>query len=124
MMRAHAGLLMAGCVLLLAGCVSPEEQRAMDQQKCAGYGFTPDTVAFANCMMSTSQQRDAQQAADQRAFQARMAADAQARAAAAAASAAAATSQPADPLPPRNAKCNSTSVTNGDTTTTHEECHW
>jgi hypothetical protein len=124
MRRALAGSLALGCALLLAGCVSPEEQRAMDQQKCAGYGFQPETVAFANCMMSTSQQRDAQQAADHRAFQDRMAQDAQIRAAAAAASAASSNNQTPDPSPPRNAKCTSTSVTNGDTTTTHEECHW
>jgi hypothetical protein len=85
MKHALSGVLALGCTLLLAGCVSPEEQRAMDQQKCAGYGFQPETVAFANCMMSTSQQRDAQQAADHRAFQDRMAQDAQIRAAAAAA---------------------------------------
>ncbi len=124
-MRARMIYLALGCALFLAGCVSPEEQRAMDQQKCLGFGFKPETVAFANCMMSTSQQRDAQQAADQRAFQDRMAQDAQIRAAAAAASAAASNNnQNADPSPPRNAKCTSTSVTNGDTTTTHEECHW
>ncbi len=122
MTRVRAGLLLAGCALALAGCVSPEEQRAMDRQTCLGYGFTPDTIPFANCMMSTTQQRDAQQAADRRAFQDRMAQDAQIRAATAAA--AAASSAPADTAPPRDATCKSTSVTEGNTTTTHEECHW
>ena len=52
--------------LLLAGCVSPDEQRAMDQQSCASYGFSPGTDAFANCMMTTAQKRQEQQAADRR----------------------------------------------------------
>jgi outer membrane murein-binding lipoprotein Lpp len=52
--------------MLLAGCVSPEEQRAMDQQTCAQYGFAPGTDAFANCMMTTGQKRQDQQAADRR----------------------------------------------------------
>jgi hypothetical protein len=47
----------------LACCVSPEEQHAMDQQTCAGYGFAPGTDAFAHCMMSTAQQREAINAA-------------------------------------------------------------
>jgi tRNA pseudouridine32 synthase/23S rRNA pseudouridine746 synthase/23S rRNA pseudouridine1911/1915/1917 synthase len=68
---------------LVAGCVSPEEQRAMDQRQCTGYGFTPGTDAFANCMMNTSQQRDAQAAADRRAAADREAADRRAKAAAA-----------------------------------------
>lgn len=69
----------AASVLLLAGCVSPEEQRAMDQQQCSGYGFAPGSDAFANCLMRTSQQRDAQTAADRRAAAAQTAADQRAR---------------------------------------------
>jgi hypothetical protein len=68
-------------LFLMAGCVSPEERRASDQQTCAGYGFTPGTDAFAHCMMTTAQQRDAQAAADRRAAEARDAADKQAQAA-------------------------------------------
>lgn len=49
-------LLVAG---ILFGCISPEEQRAQDQQTCAGYGFTPGTDAFAHCMMHTADKRDA-----------------------------------------------------------------
>jgi hypothetical protein len=63
------GILALGCValgLLLAGCVSPEKQRAMDQQTCAGYGFSPGTDSFANCMMTTAQKRQEQRAADRR----------------------------------------------------------
>ncbi|MBN9561869.1 MAG: hypothetical protein J0H14_14255 [Alphaproteobacteria bacterium] len=75
-----------GIGLLLAGCgPTPEEQRAMDQQRCGGYGFAQGSEAFANCMMSTAQQREAQQAADRRAQAARDAADKRARDAAQAA---------------------------------------
>ena len=68
----------------LIGCVSPEEQRAMDQRQCAGYGFTPGTDAFANCMISTSQQRDSQAAAHRWAGADREAADRRTKEAAAA----------------------------------------
>lgn len=40
--------------------MSPAEQRAADQQTCAGYGYRPGTNAFADCMMMTAQQRQAQ----------------------------------------------------------------
>jgi hypothetical protein len=53
-------------VVLLAGCVSPEEQASMDRQRCVGFGFAPGSDSFANCMMQTSQQRQAEQAASQR----------------------------------------------------------
>jgi hypothetical protein len=65
-MKRIAPLTCAMLGLLLAGCVSPEEQRAMDQQTCAGYGFAAGTDAFANCMMTTAQKRQEQQAADRR----------------------------------------------------------
>lgn len=57
-MRILAMIGLAG-LLLTSGCTTPEEQRAMDQQRCAGYGFQPGTDAFAQCMMQTSMQRDA-----------------------------------------------------------------
>lgn len=44
--------------LALAGCVSSEEQRSMDQDKCSSFGFEQGTTAFANCMMKQSAQRD------------------------------------------------------------------
>jgi hypothetical protein len=67
---------MLGTILLLAGCgPSPEEQHAMDQQKCDGFGFPPGSDAFANCMMKVTQQREADQAANQRAAAARAAAE-------------------------------------------------
>ena len=43
--------------LTLGGCISPEEQRAMDQDKCSSYGFRPGTDNFAKCMMSQDRQR-------------------------------------------------------------------
>jgi metal-dependent amidase/aminoacylase/carboxypeptidase family protein len=70
----------AGLLLLAACGPTAEEQRAMDQQTCAGYGFAPGSEAMANCMMKTSQQRQAQQSADQRAAADRAAADQRARA--------------------------------------------
>jgi hypothetical protein len=73
--------VLGAALSLMAGCVSPEEQRAADQQTCAGYGFTPGSDAFAHCMMTTAQQRDAQAAADRRAADARGATDKQAQAA-------------------------------------------
>jgi hypothetical protein len=52
--------------VLLAACVSPEQQRAADQQQCVGFGFAPGTDAFANCMLRISQQRQSEIAAQQR----------------------------------------------------------
>ncbi len=61
-------LLAAVAVGLLTGCgPTPAEQHALDQQKCAGFGFAPGSDAFAHCMMTVNQQREAQNAADRRA---------------------------------------------------------
>ncbi|MGH7156333.1 MAG: hypothetical protein ACREF3_20615, partial [Acetobacteraceae bacterium] len=69
-------LAIAGLVLVLAGCGSTaEEQQAIDQQRCSGFGFAPGSGAFAHCMMGISQQREAQDAADRRAAADRAAAD-------------------------------------------------
>lgn len=52
-----------GCLLLvlaplaLAGCVSADDQRAADQNKCASYGYEPGTDRFADCMMTQDNQR-------------------------------------------------------------------
>ena len=64
----HLGALIAcaGLGAMLVGCVSPEEQRAADQQQCVGFGFAPRTESFANCMLKVSQQRQAEAAAQQR----------------------------------------------------------
>lgn len=47
----------------LTACVSPAEQRAMDERRCAGFGFSAGSDGMANCLMQTSQQREAQEAA-------------------------------------------------------------
>lgn len=59
---------LAGLALLTACAPSSDDvanrqavQHTSDQQTCSGYGFTPGTDAFANCMMSTSQNRTAQE---------------------------------------------------------------
>ncbi|MFO1205864.1 MAG: hypothetical protein U1E63_09100 [Burkholderiales bacterium] len=43
--------------IVLAGCVSPAEQKAADTKQCQGYGFTPGSEAFANCMMTIANRR-------------------------------------------------------------------
>ncbi|MGE7413950.1 hypothetical protein [Methylobacterium tarhaniae] len=49
--------LAAGCALALSACVTPQEQRAMDQRQCYEFGFETATDGFAQCMMGLSQQR-------------------------------------------------------------------
>lgn len=36
--------------VLLSGCLTPEEQRAADEQRCRDYGFKKRNDAFAECM--------------------------------------------------------------------------
>jgi hypothetical protein len=40
--------------LALASCISPEELRREDEATCSGYGFHPDTDAFAACLQRES----------------------------------------------------------------------
>ena len=47
MFRTVCSLLMAS---LLACCVSSEEQRLRDEEKCRSYGFTKRNDAFAECL--------------------------------------------------------------------------
>lgn len=35
---------------LLSGCLTPEQQRAADEERCRSYGFTRRNDAFAECM--------------------------------------------------------------------------
>ncbi len=72
----HANAASLGRGACLPGGCGPtaEEQHALDSQKCAGFGNTPGTDAFAACMMTVSQEREAQEAADRRAAAARDAA--------------------------------------------------
>jgi len=51
-------VLLAMVPLAVAGCVSAEDQRAMDQEKCSSFGYRPGTDSFADCMMKQSVQRD------------------------------------------------------------------
>jgi hypothetical protein len=39
-------------LLLLSGCVSPEEQQRQFREKCAGYGYREGTDAMANCIQA------------------------------------------------------------------------
>jgi hypothetical protein len=50
--------MMTCLVVLLSGCVSPAEQASMDRAQCTGFGFTPGTDAFAQCMQNTTIHRD------------------------------------------------------------------
>ena len=60
-------------VLLLYGCVTPEEKAQLqlekqktlileDQNKCLGYGFTQGTDQFSNCMMQLDISRNEEKA--------------------------------------------------------------
>jgi hypothetical protein len=43
----------------LTSCVSQEELRREDEATCAGYGFHPNTDAFATCLQRESLARQA-----------------------------------------------------------------
>jgi hypothetical protein len=45
-------------VLVITGCLSTEELRKQDTQKCTGYGFRLGTPQFAQCMMKMERERD------------------------------------------------------------------
>jgi hypothetical protein len=65
MMKRMQYLLMCSGVMIatltLAGCVSPEQQRAInlqnDANKCADTGFKPGSEAMARCMNTAAQMR-------------------------------------------------------------------
>ena len=61
MPRGSVGFALAVCAttLALASCVSPEELRREDEATCVGYGFHPDTNAFATCLQRESLARRA-----------------------------------------------------------------
>ncbi|WEX07347.1 hypothetical protein [Chelativorans sp. AA-79] len=53
------------CLMLaagLAGCatITPEEQRALDEENCRSYGFRPGTDAFAECLQRIDLDRRAE----------------------------------------------------------------
>jgi hypothetical protein len=45
--------------VLLAGCMTPEQQRAADEERCRGYGFKKRNDAFAECMQRIDIERRA-----------------------------------------------------------------
>ena len=54
MLRRSLAFAWLFCALALASCVSPEELRREDEARCGGYGFHPDTDAFASCLQKES----------------------------------------------------------------------
>ena len=58
-MKPRTILLLLGAALL-AGCVSAEEQRALDEEKCRSYGFTKRNDAFAECLQRIELDRRAE----------------------------------------------------------------
>lgn len=44
--------------ILATGCVSVEEQAAVDRSTCSRYGFAEGSVAFADCVMRTAHRRE------------------------------------------------------------------
>jgi hypothetical protein len=36
--------------LLLSGCLTPEQRRAADEERCRSYGFTKRNDTFAECL--------------------------------------------------------------------------
>lgn len=53
---------------LLGACASVEEQRAMDETRCRGYGFRKGTDGFAKCLLDVDLDRSATRRADLRSF--------------------------------------------------------
>ena len=58
-MRART-VLMLFMAAFVAGCVSAEEQRALDEAKCQSYGFTERNDAFAECLQRIELDRRAE----------------------------------------------------------------
>jgi hypothetical protein len=65
-MRFKAALPLMAIALALSACetLTPQEQRARDEQTCGGYGFRRGTDNFANCLMRL----DLDRRADYRSF--------------------------------------------------------
>ena len=43
--------------LPLGACLSPAQIRERETQACQGYGFTPGTPEFSQCLMTVDQER-------------------------------------------------------------------
>jgi hypothetical protein len=58
-MRRSPAVALFGLALVgLCSCASPEELRAQDEAACAGYGFQPGTLQFAECLQRESLARN------------------------------------------------------------------
>lgn len=51
---------LATTILLLTGCQSVAERRALDENKCLDYGFRRGTDAFAACLQRIDLDRNAE----------------------------------------------------------------
>ncbi len=45
--------------LAASGCITPAEQRAIDEARCSSYGFRPKTDGFASCLLDVDLDRSA-----------------------------------------------------------------
>ncbi|MET0940408.1 MAG: hypothetical protein ABWY13_03500 [Mesorhizobium sp.] len=54
------GILAVGCLPLLSGCMTAEQQRAADEAQCRSYGFTKRNDAFAACLQRIDLARQAE----------------------------------------------------------------
>ncbi|PKH23642.1 hypothetical protein CIG19_09430 [Enterobacterales bacterium CwR94] len=45
-------------VLLVAGCVSPEQQLSIDKSQCEKFGYQPGTDKYADCLKEFHLQRN------------------------------------------------------------------
>lgn len=60
--------LILSSFFIFTGCVSQQDKIAADQQTCSAYGYQRGTNAFAICMQTEQQRRDAAAAATVRGF--------------------------------------------------------
>jgi hypothetical protein len=51
-------ILISSLVVLLPGCLSPQQIRQQQADTCTGYGFRAGTSQFAQCMMLQAQRAD------------------------------------------------------------------
>ncbi|MBI1622678.1 hypothetical protein [Aquamicrobium zhengzhouense] len=56
-------LIAPALLVFLAGCVTAEEQRAMDEETCRSYGFSKRNDAMAECLLRLELDRRAERRA-------------------------------------------------------------
>jgi hypothetical protein len=55
-----SGLLLIGLLLVLSACtLTHEELLAWDRRDCTGFGFQPDSRAYADCLLRLDAARQA-----------------------------------------------------------------